>query len=86
MVVPLRATRSRSIDASGVSASRGVLLIAQPLGAGVRVQLDAQSDGTTAIILDHPFLNNNPNALLIVNQWGFNATSGIDVNDDTDRW
>ena len=34
----------------------------------------------------HPFLNNNPNALLIVNQWGFNATSGIDVNDDTDRW
>ncbi len=48
--------------------------------AGVRFQMQVQGDGVSnTILLDHPYLNNNPNALIAVSQAGWEDPFSINV-------
>jgi len=48
--------------------------------AGVRAQMVVQGDdASSTILLDHPFLNANPNALIVVSQAGWEVESAIHV-------
>ncbi len=56
------------------------LLLTSSLHAGVRAQLEVQGDGiSNTILLDHPFLNNNPDAMMIVSQAGFEDPFAINT-------
>jgi hypothetical protein len=63
-----------------------IVLCTPCLFSGVRVQLEAQGDGSGVIFLDHPFLNSNPDALLIVGPRDFNHTTGVTVAYDAPAW
>lgn len=64
-----------------------LLLVAFPARAAIRGQLDVQGDGSTGTInLSHPFLDNNPAALLLAMPRDFNADTGIDVHYDFNHW
>jgi hypothetical protein len=61
-------------------ASGSLLLIALAAQAGVRAQMEVQGDDVeNTILLDHPFLNNNPDALIVVSQVGWEVPSAIHV-------
>ena len=69
----LRMTRAAIV---GIS----LLLIAVSAQAGVRAQMVVQGDdASNTIVLNHPFLNNNPDALMVVSQAGWEVPSTIDV-------
>lgn len=56
------------------------LVLTSATTAGVRAQMEVQGDGASnTIVLDHPFLNGNPDALLAVSQAGWDVDSAINV-------
>lgn len=57
-----------------------ILVLAAVAQAGVRAQIEVQGDDVSnTILLDHPFLNGNPDALLVVSQAGWEVESTIQV-------
>ncbi len=57
-----------------------VLIVTAPIFAGVRVPIEVTGDGVSnTITLDHPFLNANPDALVVVSQFGWEVTSAVQV-------